>query len=625
MAEGNTDFYKDIEGLDYGNNINKNDNNSNKVNLYSFPPISSIKDNPNPTSDKNTLRKADLLKDNNPSIYLCKNCNTFPKIKILDEKNISLKCLDTDNEKKSFEIMFKYLTKSIETKEKRKNKLRNNSEEKIRTETKYKIKPKENTQVEKLQDELKCKDHNLKFRCYCDKCKKNKCNKCDLCKNKEGHKIIKFDELNNEINNKEVKYIEDYFNREYKKMPFPNDKKPFPEDQISERVEAKRTEKGNAIMKTCNGKNFIDIRNIKELYEIIKYCKNTFPNYNHFLNIQEIYYYLLDKLKIKYFSYNEQIEDEINIFGKNFVENNKKNCYLIIDGKEVDLCEKFKKPKDKCLEVILVKKNEIENASEMFYNCDFLWSIDIINQWKMEKVTDMSSMFYGCKALKYLCLFSDWNTSKVKDFSNMFYGCECLKEISISKAKSEKEKEIIGKNVIHNFKTESATDLSGMFYGCESLEEISGISKWRTENVKDMSYMFYNCFLIKEINLSNWNFSKVTNLSNMFFGCSSMTSITLNDKDNKKANEVAYLNYMFAECTNLESLKGLSNWNTENVLYINNMFQNCSSLNKFSDISSWKLLKVKDFKEMFDGFSEDENVKKPAWWYDLIKRQEEEN
>ena len=28
---------------------------------------------------------------------------------------------------------------------------------------------------------------------------------------------------------------------------------------------------------------------------------------------------------------------------------------------------------------------------------------------------------------------------------------------------------------------------------------------------------------------------------------------------------------------------------------------------------------------MFDGFSEDKNVKKPTWWNDLIKRQEEEN
>ena len=245
MAEGNTDFYKDIEGLDYENNINKNDNNSNKINL-SLPPLSSIKDNPNP-SDIHTLRKAVLLKDNNPSIYLCKNCKTFPKIKILDEKNISLTCLDADNEKKSFEILKNYLITQIKTKEKRENKLRNNSEEKIKIEKikidpKYKIKPKEKTQVEKLQDELKCQKHNLKFICYCEKCEENKCEKCDLCKNKEGHTIKKFDEKNNEINNKEIKYIEDYFNREYIKMPFPNDKKPFPENQISEKVEANRTE-----------------------------------------------------------------------------------------------------------------------------------------------------------------------------------------------------------------------------------------------------------------------------------------------------------------------------------------------------------------------------------------------
>ena len=622
MEEGNKEFYDNINKLFDESNINKSDKNSKKINLSNFLLFSSIKDNPNP-SNKISISDAPLFEENIARIYLCKNCHTFPEIKIIDEKNISLKCLDADNEKKSFIILLTYLITSIKTKEKRENKLRNNSEEKIKTERKYKIKPKEKAQIEKLQDELKCEKHNLKFICYCDKCKENKCFKCDLCKNKEGHTIKKFDELNNEINNKEIKYIEDYFNREYKKMQFPNDKKPFPENQISEKVEEERTEKGKLIMKICNEKNFIGKIYIKELYEIIKYCKNTFPDYNHFLNIQEIYYYLLDKLKIVYFSYKDQLEDEINIFGKNFVENNKKNCYLIIDGKRVDLCEKFKKPKDKSLEVILVKENEIENASEMFYNCDFLWSISIINQWKMDKVTDMSSMFYGCKALKYLTLFSEWDTSKVKDFSNMFYGCECLKEISISKVKSEKDKEKISKNVILNFNTENATDLSGMFQGCESLEEIGGISEWNTKNVKDMSYMFYNCFLLKEINLSKWDVSKVTSLSNMFFGCSSMTSITLND--DWKTNEVAYMHYMFAECSNLESLKGLSNWNTEKVLYINNMFQNCSSLTKFSDISKWNLKKVNDFKEMFDGFSEDKNVKKPTWWNDLIKRQEEEN
>ena len=35
-------------------------------------------------------------------------------------------------------------------------------------------------------------------------------------------------------------------------------------------------------------------------------------------------------------------KDEIKIFGTNFVENNKDNCYLLIDGKQCELCEFYK-------------------------------------------------------------------------------------------------------------------------------------------------------------------------------------------------------------------------------------------------------------------------------------------
>jgi hypothetical protein len=56
---------------------------------------------------------------------------------------------------------------------------------------------------------------------------------------------------------------------------------------------------------------------------------------------------------------------------------------------------------------------------------------------------------------------------------------------------------------------------------------------------------------------------------------------------------------------------------------MNNMFQNWKKLKEFSDISNWNIKNVKNFYEMFDNFSEDKNVKKPDWWINTTKKEEE--
>ena len=37
----------------------------------------------------------------------------------------------------------------------------------------------------------------------------------------------------------------------------------------------------------------------------------------------------------------KKIKKDINIFGKEFVENNKNICKMIIDNKEYEICEKY--------------------------------------------------------------------------------------------------------------------------------------------------------------------------------------------------------------------------------------------------------------------------------------------
>ena len=545
--------------------------------------------------------------------YLCKYCNDFPLLEHKDNKFIHLKCSCIEG-KTTLEKMLKYGLKLVEDEA-------------------------------ELKKQLGCKDHNKQYISFCNKCKKNLCEDCsNQCHSDENHSnedFLVFNVLNEKIIDQET-HINNIF--EYYALTYKGEKEKITMLNQNDSIAMRREEKIE---------KYQEIRSLFSLYMSILYSKDTFPNYNHYVNLENLYnYYFLDKLEMKYLVDKDISEIDINILGKKFVDNNKNNCNLIINGNKLDLCEQYKYKKKKKerekveLIIILAKERPIENMSEMFKGCDLLRSVSVKTQWIMDKVTDISSMFYGCKILKYF-KSTDWNTSEVKDFSQMFYNCKSLKEISGGLC----------------FKTEKAENFSNMFYGCEALKNknIDYLLEWETSNVTNMSYMFNNCKALQEINLSNWEMSKVDDLAGMFRGCESLKSIIFNTKIN--SNKVRTMNYMFAGCKNLndianlnkfntervesmssmfknclklrtlnltewdtkkvksmnsmfqncsglEQLIGLSEWNVEKVVDMSNMFQNCSSLEKFSNISKWKIENPMT-DGMFDGFSEE--VEKPSW------------
>ena len=65
-------------------------------------------------------------------------------------------------------------------------------------------------------------------------------------------------------------------------------------------------------------------------------------------------------------------EDPIRIFGEDFVERNKNNCYLLINGKERELCRELYKneinPTNGIFNIILIEKKPITDMSFMFSN-----------------------------------------------------------------------------------------------------------------------------------------------------------------------------------------------------------------------------------------------------------------
>ena len=120
-------------------------------------------------------------------------------------------------------------------------------------------------------------------------------------------------------------------------------------------------------------------------------------------------------------------KNSITIFGKDFVNNNKNNCYLIINGKQIELCKKLDMNENKIennqLKIILIETKHITNMSYMFYECKSLVSLTDISKWNTANVVNMSFMFYNCINLKSLPDISNWNTDNITDMSYLFYGC----------------------------------------------------------------------------------------------------------------------------------------------------------------------------------------------------------
>ena len=123
--------------------------------------------------------------------------------------------------------------------------------------------------------------------------------------------------------------------------------------------------------------------------------------------------------------YEEEEEEEeqiINIFGAEFVKNNKILRKMIIDEKEYEISEKYKITNfnNNILEIKLKGIDNVTNMNGMFNGCKSLSSLPDISKWNTINVTNMSYMLNGCSSLSSLPDISKWNSRY------MFYGCFSL-------------------------------------------------------------------------------------------------------------------------------------------------------------------------------------------------------
>ena len=123
--------------------------------------------------------------------------------------------------------------------------------------------------------------------------------------------------------------------------------------------------------------------------------------------------------------YRTDKEGEENIFGDEFVKNNKNNIELIINGNKSNLIEKceFRKGEN-YIKIILKNKNK--NLEKMFYKCKSLINIKELKYLDTKDVNNFSYMFSKCSSLIDIKGLENWNVSNGKDFSCIFYECISL-------------------------------------------------------------------------------------------------------------------------------------------------------------------------------------------------------
>ena len=488
---------------------------------------------------------------------------------------------------------------------------------------------------------LICLKHNGNFESYCHKCDLNLCLDCE--KDHADHKdnIIYFRDVfpKNEIVNGQLNELRAKIDTMKFKMSAIIEM--FNKVMNDMELYYKFNEQ---IIQRYNQNISRNYQLLKNINEIINYNSKLLgemsifktDNYMNIIRVSTDFFSKMCKPKEGDYSDNEIISSyqmrpgdvRIQIFGHEFIKNNKYNFDLYLGNQKYDLRDEFNfqepKKQNEVLEIKIVSKGMITSMKGMFFNCSRLIGISPKSKWNVSHVTDMSFMFCGCKMLRELPDFSTWKTSCLCDMSYMFRECELIDKI---------------KHLVM-FDTSNVTSISNLFYGCRNLSDIGDISEWNITKLMDMSHLFYDCIKLKSLpditgwkinnlsdmsfvfnncnnlvavpDISRWDTRTVNDIRNLFYNCSSLKSLP--DLSKWNINNVSSLRCLFYNCKALKSLPRIDKWNTDNVNDMSYMFYGCLGLHSLPDISNWHTHNVENMCCMFNSMKSLENLPDISIW-----------
>ena len=255
-----------------------------------------------------------------------------------------------------------------------------------------------------------------------------------------------------------------------------------------------------------------------------------------------------------------------------------------------------------------------------FDYCPNLTTIEGIEYFNTENVTNMRYMFCDCRSLKSLDL-TNFNTENVTDMYYMFHNCTSLESLDLT-----------------NFNTAKVTNMKGMFSSCYALKTIYASDKFVTDQVTESTCMFSDCLNLKDYSSSKEDhtyancgpigyftygrgyamFDDATGtLTFSYKGFKPEGAYELNEGGNtpewisknsyvkKVVFDASFANTRptsclswFRGCENLTTIEGIEYLNTENVENMSFMFWDCYALESL-DLSSFNTAKVTSMSRMF--------------------------
>ena len=223
---------------------------------------------------------------------------------------------------------------------------------------------------------------------------------------------------------------------------------------------------------------------------------------NEFINSKNIY---KNEINIKLRGW----ESNVRIFGEKFVENNKNNIELIINGERSKLIPEYELNEGEN-DITIIIKNKLTNLECMFDNCHSLYNINDLKYLNTKDITNFSYMFYKCSSLSDIKPLKNWNVSNGNNFSYMFYECSRLSDVK----------------GLENWNVSNGNNFGYMFSGCSSLSNVKGLENLNLSNGNNFEYMFSGCSSLSDVKgLENWNLSNGKYFTGILDKCSSLSDI----------------------------------------------------------------------------------------------------
>ena len=256
-----------------------------------------------------------------------------------------------------------------------------------------------------------------------------------------------------------------------------------------------------------------------------------------------------------------------------------------------------------------------------FHGCSNLTTIEGIEYFNTENVTNMRYMFDLCESLKSLDL-TNFNTENVTDMYYMFAYCKSLESLDLT-----------------NFNTAKVTNMAGMFQSCYALKTIYASDKFVTDQVTESTCMFSDCLNLKDYTSSKEDhtyancgptgyftygrgyamFDNATEtLTFSYKGFKPEGAYELNEGGNtpewisknsyvkKVVFDASFAKarptscyYWFRGCDMLTQIEGIEHLNTEEVTDMSWMFMDCRGLTSL-DVSHFNTQKVTNMEHMFN-------------------------